>query len=278
MRSIKKVSKAVRDDIGDLKTYRAIPNESIAMIDPFLFLNHHGPMIYPKNNRGLPFAPHPHRGFETATFIIEGEIAHRDSAGHESVIHKGGVQWMTAGKGLIHEEISSKEFKKTGGPLEILQLWVNLPSKLKMTDPSYKGLEKDGIKFLIEESSTIELVSGKYKSEKGSFENLTDITTMILTVDKTGTINLRIPVDENIFFYVIRGKIEVNGASVDATSTIEFINDHEELRISAVEESKILLCHGKPLNEPVVSYGPFVMNTREEINQAVRDYQAGKLG
>src|SRR6187549_1845772 len=127
MRSIKKIHKAVYEPIADLVTYRAIPTASIDYIDPFLFLNHHGPQVYLPNNRGLPFGPHPHRGFETVTFILDGDIFHKDSGGYEGTILPGGVQWMTAGSGLIHSEVSSENFKKNGGPLEILQLWVNLP-------------------------------------------------------------------------------------------------------------------------------------------------------
>jgi redox-sensitive bicupin YhaK (pirin superfamily) len=119
---------ACRDDIGDLVTRRPLPGPGLPDLDPFLFLNHHGPQLYPPHNRGLPFGPHPHRGFETVTFIIEGELAHRDSGGHENVIHAGGVQWMTAGRGLVHAELSPDSFKRSGGPLEILQLWVNLPA------------------------------------------------------------------------------------------------------------------------------------------------------
>src|SRR6187549_2924351 len=127
MRSIKKIHKAVYEPIADLVTYRAIPTASIDYIDPFLFLNHHGPQVYPPGNRGLPFGPHPHRGFETVTFIVEGSLMHRDTGGHESVIRSGGVQWMTAGRGLEHAELSPEDFLRNGGPLEILQLWVNLP-------------------------------------------------------------------------------------------------------------------------------------------------------
>src|SRR6187399_1332144 len=145
MRSIKKIHNAVYEPVADLDTYRAIPSGSIDYIDPFLFLNHHGPQVYPPRNRGLPFGPHPHRGFETVTFILTGELAHRDSAGHESVIKEGGIQWMTAGAGLVHAEISPEEFKRQGGPLEILQLWVNLPPRLKMTPPRYIGLQRDEI-------------------------------------------------------------------------------------------------------------------------------------
>src|SRR5690349_23251227 len=132
---------AYRDDIGDLQTRRPVPGPKVGQVDPFLFLNHHGPQVYPPNNRGLPFGPHPHRGFETVTFILEGELMHRDSGGHESVIRAGGVQWMTAGSGLVHAELSPDAFKRTGGALEILQLWVNLPARRKFVKPGYTGLQ-----------------------------------------------------------------------------------------------------------------------------------------
>src|SRR3954447_25920335 len=119
-RTIRKQYRAIRDDIGELHTWRPLPNDEIEQIDPFLFLNHHGPQTYPPGNRGLPFGPHPHRGFETVTFILAGELAHRDSAGHESVIREGGVQWMTAGSGLVHAEVSPDDFMRQGGPLELL--------------------------------------------------------------------------------------------------------------------------------------------------------------
>jgi quercetin 2,3-dioxygenase len=134
---------AQRDDIGDLTTRRPLPGSGLDQLDPFLLLNHHGPQTYGPNNSGLPFGPHPHRGFETVTFVLDGELAHRDSAGHESVITAGGVQWMTAGSGLVHEEVSPEAFRRDGGSLELLQLWVNLPGRLKMSPPRYVGLQAD---------------------------------------------------------------------------------------------------------------------------------------
>jgi redox-sensitive bicupin YhaK (pirin superfamily) len=147
-RSVSVQYPAYRDDIGDLVTRRPLPGPAIEQVDPFLFLNHHGPQTYPPNNQGLPFGPHPHRGFETVTFILEGELAHLDSGGHESIIRAGGVQWMTAGAGLVHAELSPASFKQAGGPLEILQLWVNLPGRLKMTAPAYVGLQREDIPVL----------------------------------------------------------------------------------------------------------------------------------
>src|SRR6188508_1300632 len=147
MKTIKANHKAEYEPIADLVTYRAMPTKHVAMnqLDPFIFLNHHGWQEYPPGNNGLPFGPHPHRGFETVTFILEGELAHTDSAGHESVIRAGGVQWMTAGRGIVHAEVSPESFKRAGGRLDILQLWVNLPARLKMTAPRYVGVQADGI-------------------------------------------------------------------------------------------------------------------------------------
>jgi quercetin 2,3-dioxygenase len=138
-RSIVRQHGAHRDDIADLVTRRPLPGPHLEQLSPFLFLNHHGPQAYRPGNRGLPFGPHPHRGFETVTFILEGELMHQDSGGHESVIRAGGVQWMTAGRGLVHAELSPQSFKDRGGALEILQLWVNLPARLKMASPRYVG-------------------------------------------------------------------------------------------------------------------------------------------
>src|SRR3954465_1751300 len=163
----------LRDDIQDLVTRRPLPGPRVPQLDPFLFLNHHGPQVYGPNNRGLPFGPHPHRGFETVTFIVEGSLTHRDTGGHESVIETGGVQWMTAGRGLEHEEVSPPEFLERGGPLEILQLWINLPSRLKFTEPRYIGLQKDEIASFENGGATVNLISGDWSGHRGPVESLT---------------------------------------------------------------------------------------------------------
>ncbi|QIE22917.1 pirin family protein [Caballeronia sp. SBC2] len=141
-RTLRAIHRAYRDDIADLTTRRPLPGPALPHLNPFLFLNHHGPQVYQPGNSGLPFGPHPHRGFETVTFVLEGSLAHSDTGGHESVIGAGGVQWMTAGSGLIHAELSPDSFREHGGNLEILQLWLNLPSSLKMTAPRYVGLQE----------------------------------------------------------------------------------------------------------------------------------------
>lgn len=280
MRTIKQLHKAEYAPIADLVTYRVLPTRSIDYLDPFLFLNHHGPQVYKPNNQGLPFGPHPHRGMETVTFILEGDIAHKDNGGHESVMTAGGVQWMTAGRGLIHAEVSSEAFKKTGGPLEILQLWINLPAKSKMTTPFYKGLQKDEIPSLTldEAKVTVNLVSGDWEGHKAAFESGIGVQLNTIFFKAGAKFSIPVPANHNVFFYVISGKLTVNNLEVEKLYLAEFNNDGDRLNISADEESILLFGHAKPLNEPVVSQGPFVMNTEKEIQEAYADYRQGKFG
>lgn len=275
-RTVKHLHRAISDDIGDLRTQRPLPNRRLEQVDPFLFLNHHGPQVYPPHNRGLPFGPHPHRGFETVTFIVEGSLAHRDTGGHESVILGGGVQWMTAGRGLEHAELSPEEFLRDGGPLEILQLWVNLPARLKMTDPRYVGLQKEEIPSFTTDGGrvTVNLISGRWDGHDGPVESLTGVTMTTIALDPEGRVSLPVPRGHNVFLYVVRG--ELRGAA--ELHLVEFHDDGDTVELEAVERSLLLFGHAAPFNEPVVAHGPFVMNTREEIVQAVRDYQAGLFG
>jgi quercetin 2,3-dioxygenase len=271
IRTIHKQYAAISDDIGDLRTQRPLPNEEIEQIDPFLFLNHHGPQVFPPRNHGLPFGPHPHRGFETVTFIVEGSLVHRDTAGHESLIGAGGVQWMTAGRGLEHAEVSPEEFLRHGGPLEILQLWINLPSRLKMTEPRYIGLQKDEIP----EYEGVHLISGTWNGHTGPIRSLTGVTMMTIDLRAGQRFRADAPRGRKIFFYVVRGEVRVAGESVRAMHLADFNDDGDAIEVEAIADSLILFGHADPIGEPVVAHGPFVMNTHEEILQAIRDYEAG---
>ena len=274
---ILRVHEAYRDDIADLVTRRPLPGQQIDKLGAFLFLNHHGPQVYPPNNRGLPFGPHPHRGFETVTFMLEGPLAHRDSASHESVITKGGVQWMTAGSGLVHAEISPDAFKRTGGPLEILQLWVNLPARLKMTKPAYTGVQADQIPRVEANGTTVNVISGDYQGVTGPITSLTGIVMTTLEMTKGGRITFDGLSGRDVFCYVARGEVAVNGQAVTKWHLIEF-GDGDIVDLEALEEAVLVFGHAEPIDEPVVAHGPFVMNTVAEIHQAYSDYQAGKFG
>jgi redox-sensitive bicupin YhaK (pirin superfamily) len=270
---------AYRDDIGDLVTRRPVPGPGIDHLDPFLFLNHHGPQVYPPNNRGLPFGPHPHRGFETVTFILDGELAHRDSGGHESVIRAGGVQWMTAGSGLVHAELSPRSFMEKGGPLEILQLWVNLPARLKMTAPAYKGLDAADIPVVeaADGKAEIQVIAGDYGCGEGPFHSLTGLQMMVVKLKAGAALDLPAPAGRTVFLYVVKGTPAVSGTPVSEHSLVA-LGEGDTVSLSADGEATLLFGHGEPFREPIVAHGPFVMNSREEIAEAVRDYQNGRLG
>ena len=280
MRTIKRIHKAEYRPIADLVTYSPMPTRSLQQIDPFIFLNHHGFQTYPKNNMGLPFGPHPHRGMETVTFILEGDIMHKDSSGHESVIGPGGVQYMTAGRGLIHAEVSSSEFKKNGGDLEILQLWLNLPAAKKMVTPSYVGLQKEEIPSFELDGGNVKVqqLFGESHQVKGAFEGQFPLKMGTYYLDKGGKFEAEIPEEENIFFYIVRGELKVNGEEIPFRNLVEFSAAGTKIQVEALEDSILILGHALPFNEPMVAQGPFVMNTQQQIYEAYEDYQAGKFG
>lgn len=279
-KTIRSLHPAQRDDIGDLITQRPLPGPGIDQIDPFLFLNHHGPQTYPQGNRGLPFGPHPHRGFETVTFIIDGMLAHQDSAGHESIIKAGGVQWMTAGRGIIHAEVSPAEFRQNGGPLEILQLWINLPARLKMSPPAYTGLQRADIPALrsTDGKATINLVAGRRDGVEGPLRSLTGVFMSTIEMQPGAHLTLSAPMGNNVFLYVVRGSVGVGPDTASAFHLAELSEQGDDIVLDSTDGALLLFGHAEPTREPVVSHGPFVMNTQQEIVAAINDYQAGLFG
>jgi redox-sensitive bicupin YhaK (pirin superfamily) len=281
-KNVKRLHPALRDDIGDLITQRPLPGPYADQIDPFLFLNHHGPQTYPPGNAGLPFGPHPHRGFETVTFILDGMLAHQDSAGHQSVIHAGGVQWMTAGRGVVHAEVSPPQFLRDGGALEILQLWVNLPRRLKMTEPAYVGLQRADIPALRLDDGkvTLNLIAGAWEGTTGPVRSLTGVFMSTVEMHAGGRLVTGSLLPRNVLLYVVRGLIRAgNGLEqVSAFHLAELSEEGDGLEIRAETDAVLLFAHAEPISEPVVAQGPFVMNTREEIEQAFQDYRAGRFG
>lgn len=270
---------AKRDDIGDLVTRRPLPGPKLEQLDPFLFLNHHGPQNYPANNRGLPFGPHPHRGFETVTFILEGSLAHADSADHQSVIHAGGVQWMTAGSGIVHAEISPPEFLRDGGPLEILQLWINLPARLKMSEPRYVGLQQEAIPVIpLPGGGELNLIAGEWQDSIGPIDTLTGVFMSTLRLPAGTHQRLSVTPGRQVFLYVVEGDATVSGEPAKPHHLIEVDRQGDSIELDVSSDAHLLFGHGDVIDEPVVSHGPFVMNTREEIVQAVEDYQNGRFG
>lgn len=278
-RSIKTIHPAVASHMPGLSTWRAMPTHHIEWLDPFLFLNHHGPDLFRPNNRGLPFGPHPHRGFETLTYILEGELVHQDTTGYKSNIVEGGIQWMTAGSGLLHSETSSEKFLKEGGAVEIIQLWLNLPSHLKMTPPAYTGLQKEElVHYQPNEGVTGHLISGDLHGQHGPVDSITKLTMAWFEMAAGSQLELTAPSDHQVLFYVVRGELNVNGQTAGKRQLVEFEMGGDSILAECSEDALILFGHGKPFNEPIAAHGPFVMNTNEELHQAVMDYQNGKMG
>ncbi|MEP9358999.1 pirin family protein [Sphingomonas sp. KR3-1] len=277
MRTVKRLHPAFRDDIGDLVTRRPVPGPAIGHVGAFLFLNHHGPQTYPPNNRGLPFGPHPHRGFETVTFILDGELAHTDSAGHASIIRAGGIQWMTAGSGIVHAEVSPADFKRDGGPMEILQLWVNLPARLKMTAPRYVGAQAAAIPTVATDGATVHLISGDFGGTSGVVDSLTGVFLCWVEIEAGGSVTFDHLAGREVFLYGGRGMFHVEGTAVPHFHLAE-LTPGDSVTITADAPALFLFGHAAPIDETIVAHGPFVMNSEAEIRQAFLDYQAGKFG
>ncbi|KPM47130.1 pirin family protein [Jiulongibacter sediminis] len=279
-RKIKRIVSADRQRMGEHQMYQPLPNHDFDNIDPFLLIHHHGPHTFQAYNQGLPFGPHPHRGFETLTFIYSGEVEHADSQGFRSVIKPGGIQWMTAGRGIVHSENMPEHMRENGGELEIIQLWMNLPKRLKMTPPNYQGLQKKDIPVVLSKDSLIEtqVISGEHSEVKGSAKSLTNLTILNVKAQKGGQETYTSKESESVMLYVLNGEVKVNGKLMIAHQIAEFTDKDSLINIESLTASRFILCAGEPLNEPVAAQGPFVMNSTTEILQAMRDYQMGKMG
>ncbi len=280
MKKIKRIISTGRQAVGEHMMYQPLPNHEFQNLDPFLLLHHHGPHEFGPYNQGLPFGPHPHRGFETLTFIYEGAIEHADSQGHKSIINSGGVQWMTAGRGIVHSENIPADLRENGGKMEIIQLWMNLPSKLKMTAPAYQGLQKEALPVLASGDGkvTSQVISGTIGNVTGPAETITGLTVLNVVAKAGGKEVFEASQENTVLLYVLNGELLVNGKLVIDHQMIDFEGSGTHLKIEAQTSSRFILCHGRAHNEPIVSQGPFVMNSTTEILQAMKDYQMGKMG
>jgi hypothetical protein len=225
---------------------------------------------------------HPHRGFETVTIAYKGKVAHHDSSGNSGVIGEGDVQWMTAASGVLHKEYHEKEFSKTGGEFQMVQLWVNLPAKDKMSQPKYQGITNDQIEkyILPDNAGLIEVIAGEYQNVKGAASTFTPVHLQNAKLNEGGKAGFSFPADYNTALLVIQGSIKVNGTEeIPTDHFVLFENQGEDFSIEALENDTIvLILSGAPINEPIAAHGPFVMNTREEIIQAFEDVNMGRFG
>ena len=252
-----------------------------ADISPFIMLDYAGPTEFTptKHRRGV--GAHPHKGFETVTIVYSGEVEHRDSTGAGGIIGPGDVQWMTAGRGILHEEYHSSDFSASGGEFEMVQLWVNLPAKHKSEEPGYQSLTSAAIPVvnLEENAGTLRPIAGSFNGHNGPARTFTPINIWDIALNKDREVNLDIPAGHTASVIVLKGTVEVNGEQIArAGETVLLARDNNGATVEANNDAKLLILTGAPIDEPVVAQGPFVMNTIGEIKAAMRDYQSGKLG
>jgi quercetin 2,3-dioxygenase len=250
-------------------------------LSPFLLLDHAGPADFPPSSKQLGVGWHPHRGFETVTVVYQGEVDHEDTAGNGGSIAAGDVQWMTAGSGLLHKELHSAEFTRRGGRFEVLQLWVNLPAASKMTAPGYQELLAQNIPnvSLAEGAGTLRVIAGEFDGAKGPARTFTPINLFDVRLNAGKRVRLNLKDGYSASIYVRTGKVLLNGAEeASATELVVLDRAGDEVTIEAVSDASFFVMNGQPIEEPVVGYGPFVMNSHEQIQAAFRDFHAGKLG
>jgi len=250
-------------------------------VSPFLLLDYAEPYLVEPSLTPRGVDEHPHRGFETVTVVYQGELEHRDSGGNHGRIGPGEVQWMTAGSGLVHEEKYSEAFTQKGGWLEMVQLWVNLPAKDKMSSPGYQTLTKSQIPeiSLDDGAGVVRVIAGQFEQTQGPAKTFTPVNLWDLRLNAGGSTTLRVPAGSMMALFVLKGEAWVNETAHVLTKDLAlFESEGEEVSLSAVKESVVLVLSGQPIQEPVTAYGPFVMNTQQEIVQALSDYRSGKMG
>jgi redox-sensitive bicupin YhaK (pirin superfamily) len=270
--------------VGDgFKVHNFFPSGPIGDqgMSPFFLLDYNAKTDFPPTDTPRGVGVHPHRGFETVTIAYKGKIAHHDSRGNSGVIGEGDVQWMTAASGILHKEYHETEYSQKGGPFQMVQLWVNLPAKDKMTTPRYQSLlAQDMGKYNIPNlGGTLHVIAGTYKEIEGPAKTFSPLNVYDARLKPGAKLDFNFSPSSNTGILVLEGSIRINGAeSVLANRFVLFEKEGEQIEIESTEESLLLILNGEPLNEPLVQYGPFLMNTNAEIDQAIEDYNAGKFG
>jgi quercetin 2,3-dioxygenase len=270
--------------VGDgfhVNNYFPSATESQKRMSPFFLLDYQKPEAYTPTTRRRGVGTHPHRGFETVTIAYQGAIAHRDSAGNGGVIGPGEVQWMTAGGGVLHNEYHDEEFARSGGILHMIQIWVNLPRQHKLTAPRYQALTDQSIQTaaLADGGGMVRVISGDYQDVRGPAETFSPAHMLDVRLNPGGRVRLPTPKDYNTALLVLGGQVTANGSKpASAGEFMLFKNDGDEVVVESLASSIVLFLSGAPIEEPLVHYGPFVMNTVDEINEAIDDFNSGRFG
>lgn len=255
-----------------------LPHKDFRFANPFIVLHHAGPdTVEPGSIHRIH--PHPHRGFAPVTFMLQGEGYHKDNAGHDETINAGGVQWMFAGKGILHSEGPTEQMLRTGGTTELVQLWINVPKAEKWGDPFYQAATKEQLpQVLSKDGVSLRLASGEYDGTKGPMKSFTPIISIVGEIAKDKEVTLKAQPGYWTLLYIIKGSLTVNGEKVDMHNLVVFEKENDEITVNATESSQILFLSAEPIEEPVAAKDNFVMNTQEEADQAIADYKNGLFG
>jgi redox-sensitive bicupin YhaK (pirin superfamily) len=269
--------------VGDgFRVYNYIPGANIPQqrISPFLLLDFNAEYDFGPSDHIRGVDVHPHKGFETVTIAYKGSVAHHDSTGNSGVINPGDVQWMTAGSGILHKEYHEQSFSKKGGPFEMVQLWVNLRKKDKSAPAHYQAITQAQITNvqLPDNKGQVNVIAGNFQGVKGPAETYSPINLFDIKLKKEGEVMMTLPAEYNTAILVVNGSVVVNGEPASEHNFILFKNEGDEIAIRATQDSVLLVLSGEPLDEPIASYGPFVMNTQEEIVESIKEFQSGKFG
>lgn len=250
-------------------------------LSPFLLLDYAGPMDFTPTQQRRGVGQHPHRGFETVTIVYHGEVEHRDSTGKGGIIGPGDVQWMTAGGGILHEEFHSDSFAQRGGAFEMVQLWVNLPAKDKMTAPGYQAIRNETIPLvtLPEGAGSLRVIAGDYAGENGPAQTFSPLNVWDIRLNQGKSTEFSLPDGWNTALIVLRGTVQVNGDAVARDAEMVLLGSAgSKVIVEANNDAVLLLLSGEPIEEPIIGYGPFVMNTQEQIAEAIADFNSGRFG
>ncbi len=283
LNTIKNIERSDFVMMGAVRLRQPLPTNQVQDVDPFLLLHHYGPYEISPEKNPMDLGPHPHRGFEPVTFLIQGEQLHRDSLGNESIVKAGDVQWTTSGRGIIHAEGPHKAFVEKGGILEGIQLWINLPAEKKMIQPNYQHVKDEDFQVFTSNDGfiTSKVIAGSLLNAKGKIETQTPLDVFMIDAKKGGKSFLPVKESHQSMIYLIDGEVKINQKELlvkDQNQMMTFHQDGNGLYIKANQDAKLLFLSGEPFNEKVVSWGPYVMNSQTEILEALRDYQMGKMG
>lgn len=275
-RKIKSIHTAPEVQMGEVTLRQAFPVQGLEQISPFILL-HHFDYTKGPGEHDFHVPPHPHRGFSPVTFIFEGAVHHRDSTGNDQEIGHDEVQWINAGRGIIHAEKVGRSFAEKGGRFQGIQLWINTPKVRKMDPPSYQAVTRDEIVLFKNGGAEFRLVSGTYDGKKGPANS--DVLTGMMRMERASSFTFSFNPADNAALYVLEGAVRINGNQIGVENEIiGFERSEGDVVVEATKDSKLLVLSGTPINEPMVSYGPFVMNTQTEILEAMRDYRENKMG